>query len=598
MKITLIKMKDAFGKLNFILSSEQKKYGVLMLFLSLAAAIFEMVGVSVILPLMQVMLRPDELWDKWYVQVVTGVIPIHTNEQLIFLVCVGIIFIYLIKNVYFVIYSYITTYYANKVKKELSVRVLEAYMQQGYLFFVNHNTGRLLQGMGGDVTCVYTIVNQLLTLASKGLTILCIGIFILVQTPALALSMALLVVFCFGLIQLIFRKSMRKYGELQRVYSWNSQQISLEAIRGSKEILVMNRQKHFVNIFRKNTDKLNNAILKVDMGAKTPAYIIEAVCISGLLLVVAIMYGKTDDTITMISQLSAVAVAAFRILPALGCISSAVNTIMYNMPALSASYETLHQVKELEKEQIPDNGNKEITAQMDVNFKEELEVRDLVFAYPNTETNVLDGVNMKIERGQAVAFIGPSGAGKTTLSDVILSLLEPKAGQVLMDGVDIRDLGTAWNHLVGYVPQTIYLMDNTVRKNVAFGYSDEDIDDDKVWKALEMAQLKDFVETLPKGLDTFVGELGVRFSGGQRQRMAIARALFSNPDILILDEATSALDNDTENAVMEAIDALQGIKTLIIVAHRLSTIRNCDVIYEIKDGKATERSKEEVFPEG
>ncbi len=598
MKITLIKMKDAFGKLNFILSSEQKKYGVLMLFLSLVAAIFEMVGVSVILPLMQVMLRPDELWDKWYVQVVTGVISIHTNEQLIFLVCVGIIFIYLIKNVYFVIYSYITTYYANKVKKELSVRVLEAYMQQGYLFFVNHNTGRLLQGMGGDVTCVYTIVNQLLTLASKGLTIFCIGIFILVQTPALALSMALLVVFCFGLIQLIFRKSMRKYGELQRVYSWNSQQISLEAIRGSKEILVMNRQKHFVNIFRKNTDKLNNAILKVDMGAKTPAYIIEAVCISGLLLVVAIMYGKTDDTITMISQLSAVAVAAFRILPALGCISSAVNTIMYNMPALSASYETLHQVKELEKEQIPDNGNKEITAQMDVNFKEELEVRDLVFAYPNTETNVLDGVNMKIERGQAVAFIGPSGAGKTTLSDVILSLLEPKAGQVLMDGVDIRDLGTAWNHLVGYVPQTIYLMDNTVRKNVAFGYSDEDIDDDKVWKALEMAQLKDFVETLPKGLDTFVGELGVRFSGGQRQRMAIARALFSNPDILILDEATSALDNDTENAVMEAIDALQGIKTLIIVAHRLSTIRNCDVIYEIKDGKATERSKEEVFPEG
>ena len=471
-------------------------------------------------------------------------------------------------------------------------------MQQGYLFFVNHNTGRLLQGMGGDVTCVYTIVNQLLALISRGLTILCIGIFILVQTPALALSMALLVVFCFGLIQVIFRKSMRKYGELQRVYSWNSQQISLEAIRGSKEILVMNRQKHFVNIFRKNTDKLNNSILKVDMGAKTPAYIIEAVCISGLLLVVAVMYGKTDDTITMISQLSAVAVAAFRILPALGGISSAVNTIMYNMPALSASYETLHQVKELEKKQIADSGKKEITAKLDVNFKEELEVKDLVFSYPDIETNVLDGVNIKIKRGQAVAFIGPSGAGKTTLSDVILSLLEPKAGQVLMDGVDIRELGTAWNHLVGYVPQTIYLMDNTVRKNVAFGYSDEDIDDDKVWKALEMAQLKDFVETLPKGLDTFVGELGVRFSGGQRQRMAIARALYSNPDILILDEATSALDNDTENAVMEAIDALQGIKTLIIVAHRLSTIRNCDVIYEIKDGKATERSKKEIFPEG
>lgn len=596
MKTGFIKIKDAFCKLNFILSPEQKKYGVLMLVLSLLAAVFEMIGVSVILPLMQVMLQPDELWDKWYVRDVTGILHVETSTGLVFLICFLVILVYIIKNVYFVFYSYVTTCYANKIKKELSVRVLQAYMQQGYLFFVNHNSGRLLQGMGGDVSSVYAIVNQLLILLSKGLTIVCIGAFILVQTPQLALCLAVLVVFCFVLIQLIFRKSMRKYGVLQRKYSWNSQQISLEAIRGSKEILVMNRQKHFVNLFRENTEKLNTAALRVDMGARTPAYIIETICITGLLLIVGVMYGQTDDKVKMISQLSAIAIAAFRILPALGGISSSVNSIMYNMPALSAAYETLSQVKELEKNFVIEE--KTIKNVDRIEFKNTLELKNIIFSYPNSSVKVLNGINLSIKRGQAVAFIGPSGAGKTTLSDVVLALLQPQSGKIFMDGQDISELGTNWNRLVGYVPQTIYLMDNSVRKNIAFGYREEDIDDEKVWKALEMAQLKDFVEGLPEGLDTYVGEYGVRFSGGQRQRMAIARALFSNPDILILDEATSALDNDTENAVMEAIDALQGIKTLIIVAHRLSTIRNCDVIYEIKDGKATERSKEEVFPEG
>ncbi len=597
MKTGLIKIKDALGKLNFILSAEQKRYGVWMLILSLLAAVFEMIGVSVILPLMQVMLKPDDLWDRWYVRRVTDVLHIETNEGLVFLICTVVILVYIVKNVYFIFYSYVTTRYANKIKKELSVRVLEAYMQQGYLFFVNHNSGRLLQGMGGDVSSVYTIVSQLFSLISKGLTIVCIGVFILVQTPALALCLVALVVLCFVLIQFIFRKSMRKYGELQRRYSWYSQQISLESIQGSKEILVMNRQKHFVSMFRKNTDKLNDASLRVDMGARTPTYIIETICITGLLLIVGVMYGKTNDTVELISQLSAIAIAAFRILPSLGGISSAVNSIMFNMPALSAAYETLSQVKELEKEfTLQEKTDSE--HMQHVNFQDKLELKNIVFSYPNAEARVLNGVNITIKRGQAVAFIGPSGAGKTTLSDVVLALLEPQAGQILMDGINIQELGTRWNHLVGYVPQSVYLIDNSVRNNVAFGYSEEEIDDEKVWKALEMAQIKDFVETLPEGLDTFVGEFGVRFSGGQRQRMAIARALFSNPDILILDEATSALDNDTENAVMEAIDALQGIKTLIIVAHRLSTIRNCDVIYEIKDGKATERSKKEVFPEG
>ena len=220
---------------------------------------------------------------------------------------------------------------------------------------------------------------------------------------------------------------------------------------------------------------------------------------------------------------------------------------------------------------------------------------NITFLYESRNLKVIDDLNMTIKRGTSVAFIGGSGAGKTTLADIVLSLLKPQGGQILLDGIEVEKLGSRWNQIVGYVPQTIYMTDASIRRNIAFGIDEDEIDDERVWSALEMAQMKEFVMNLPEKLDTLVGEWGLQFSGGQRQRIAIARALYGNPDILILDEATAALDTETETAVMEAIDALQGIKTLIIVAHRLTTIKNCDKIYEIKDGKAIERRKVEVL---
>ena len=206
---------------------------------------------------------------------------------------------------------------------------------------------------------------------------------------------------------------------------------------------------------------------------------------------------------------------------------------------------------------------------------------------------MISGVSLRVEKGQSVAFIGPSGSGKTTMSDIILSLLKPQKGAILMDGIDIEDLGEEWSKIIGYVPQSVYIVDDTIKHNIAFG--EDSIDEEQVWRALEIAQLDDFVKSLPEGINTVVGERGVRFSGGQRQRLAIARALYRNPEILILDEATAALDNETEKEVMKAIEALQGYKTMIIVAHRLTTIRNCDKIYEIKNGEAVERQKRDVL---
>ena len=315
---------------------------------------------------------------------------------------------------------------------------------------------------------------------------------------------------------------------------------------------------------------------------------------SGLMTLIAVRVLGETDIASMLSQLSVIAVAAFRILPSLGSVLSCVNSIVFNAPCLAASYETIEMVRRLDVREEQEEKIEE-EERSHIKFTDELVLSHITFQYPKRQTAVLEDLNMRIRKGTSVAFIGASGAGKTTLADIILNLLEPKEGEILMDGYNIRVLKGQWNKIVGYVPQSVYLTDASIRRNIAFGVEEEKIDDAKVWKALEMAQLKPFVEGLAEQLDTVVGEWGIQFSGGQRQRVAIARALYGEPDILILDEATAALDNETETAVMESIDALQGIKTLIIVAHRLTTIRNCDEIYEIRDGKAVKRSKEEIF---
>ena len=273
-------------------------------------------------------------------------------------------------------------------------------------------------------------------------------------------------------------------------------------------------------------------------------------------------------------------------------ITSRLNTIVYQIPALDSVYNNLKTADEylcrIEKTQqieCKENGRY---------LKNEIVLSNVLWKYDNQKEFVLRDVNIQIKRGQSVGLIGASGAGKTTVSDIILGLLKPQSGSVTVDGVDIYSIKRQWAEVIGYVPQSVFLLDDTVRNNILFGLPLED-DDDKIWEALQQAQLKDFILSLPDGLDTVVGERGVKFSGGQRQRIAIARALYSNPEILVLDEATASLDNETESALMESIDELQGKITMIIVAHRLSTISKCDIVYEIKDGVAIKRNKEEII---
>lgn len=586
------KVKDALGKLFFILNREQKKYCILIFLMSLVAALIEIVGVSIIVPVVQIVISVNGLMEQAYVRPLINFFHLKTSTDVIIFVCISVGIIYILKNAYSFLYTWASAKFSNKIRRELAVQVLQTYMKQGYIFFVDHNSSTLIRGISSDVISVQTVIAHLFSFMCKILTIICMTLFIIVQTPLVAFLILGIVVFCFAVSQVVFRKPMRQFGVSSREYSYRASQASLEAIQGYKEILVFGRQDYFVNEYLKNMIGYNKASVQMAVASASPSFMIEVVCIIGILIVVAaqsIMLGENPD---ILEQMVVVALATLRILPALGTLLGDANSIVFNAPGLNSASETLHMVRELENGKTVEK-KKDICP--DVTLKSELTISHIFYAYPRANKNVIDDLSMTIKKGTSIGLIGTSGAGKTTLADIILGLLKPQSGKILLDGIDIEQLGRAWHNIVGYVPQSIYMVDASVRRNVAFGIEEDYIDDEKVWKALEMAQIKNFVEELAKGLDTKVGEWGVQLSGGQRQRIAIARALYSDPDIIVLDEATAALDNETENAVMESIEALQKAKTLIIVAHRLTTIRKCDVIYEIVEGKAVQRSKEEVL---
>jgi ABC-type multidrug transport system fused ATPase/permease subunit len=317
----------------------------------------------------------------------------------------------------------------------------------------------------------------------------------------------------------------------------------------------------------------------------------ESVCICGLLGAFAIkMQFSESQMSSFVSTMAVFVVAAVRMLPSFNRITGNIGSIMFDKPSIDSVYHDLVEIEELmARRRIAEEKTNKII------LNDKLQVENISFHYPENETYVLRNASLIINKNQSVALIGTSGAGKTTMVDIILGLLEPQEGKIMVDGIDIWTHMESWHQSIGYIPQSIYLMDDTIRANIAFGVPENDVDDAAIAVALKEAQLNQFVDSLPEGLNTVIGDRGVKLSGGQRQRIGIARALYRNPEVLILDEATSALDNETEREVMAAIDGLHGQRTMIVIAHRLTTIRNCDAIYEVANGMITRKTHQEVF---
>lgn len=603
------KLYNILKKMLYLLNRPQKILCAMVFLMTLIGSALECLGVSVIIPVMSVLVEPEQFLNSHIAEYFPFLGLLEHNKLIIFMMAC-VIMIYLLKNVFFIFLSWVRIKFSCKIQRELSIHMMESYMSRGYRFFLERSYGELNRGVTGDTISVYTVLYAGFRLASDILTILLICLFMLVTDWRFSLMMMVMAAVCIFLIYTICRQGMRKSGIKSREYGAKAGQDIYEAFVGIKDILILRRQRYFVDSYEKNQIQVQIAQSKQVLGMESPAYIIEGLCVSGFMVMVGIRVvgGVSAD---FISTLAAFAVGAFRILPSLGRLSNSLNQVLSSLPGVDAVYDNIveaaqyaqmhpevdfiekdHRQPRLVTRDIHVTNRKQVNR---IHFTDSLVLNNISFRYKEDLDNIFTDMNLTVKKGQSVAVVGASGVGKSTLVDILLGLLVPQQGNILVNGIDITQIADEWSEMIGYVPQTVFLTSGSIKENIAFGIECSEIDEKLVKDVLKRVELYDFVQTLPEGIDTLAGDHGVRLSGGQRQRIAIARALYHKPDIMVLDEATSALDNETETAIMSAINALQGQVTLIIVAHRLTTIKNCDVIYEVVNKGIYLRDKAEVL---
>ena len=597
MKTDIKHLNRILREISCVLTRRQKIKCFGIVILIIIGSVLETLGVSIVIPFVQSILTPQELLKSRYFAKIASNFNISSNNEIVIFVGGCLVALYVVKNLFLMFSSYMQVSFRRSMECELSNQMLRTYMTRPYVYFLDTNSADVLRGITEDVDCLYSIVENTFVFMSSALTIALIMVFLFVSNPSMGFVLCILGMLSFLILVIVFRRILAGVGQRYIEAETEKKKYAYQAINGIKEINVMQRVDFFVEQYCSSNEKSRRSSTKYHTLNSYPMRIIEAVCISGIIVAICIVYSRGLVGNDFVSQMAAFAVAAFRLLPLVGTMVTVVNSFVYYWKGADNTYNNTIEVRQYEKEKSEYIHEKigEVDENSLILPMEQLVISNIYWKYPKSEKSVLDDLSLAINRNESVGIVGESGSGKTTLSDIIMGLYRPQKGTVEIDGVDIYAIPKLWSRKIGYVPQEVFLTDDSVRANVSFGLYDDEIDDDKVWDALEMAQLRSFVENLPNGLDTLVGERGVKFSGGQRQRIAIARALYYNPDIMIFDEATSSLDNETEKAVMESIDALLGRKTLIIIAHRLSTIRNCDTIYEIVGGKAIKRNKSEIF---
>ena len=578
-----------YKKLSYIFSKRDKYKIALLLCIMVAGSFLELLGVAVFQPFVNIIMMPDSIQENPYLARIYQMFGCSTTESFLTVVALGIIVIYVVKNVYLWVEQNLILKFTYGVQQKLSTRLLTTYLAEPYTFHLNKNIAELQRSMQEDTGLFTQVLMHTLQLIAEVVVCVVLGIYLFSVSNSITVVIVGLLILCVVLFTKLTKRFTEELGKESQLYKGKLYQWVNQSLGGVKEVKVLNREDFFISSYRDYYTLYIKGVRINRLLSISPKYMVEAVCMTGLLIAIILKlnfgHGELD---TFIPQLATFAVAAFRLLPSVGRINEHVNNILYAVPSVDLIYGDLKGIEDYQESKGEEEGK-------EWSFEHGITAKHITYAYPNTDTNVLEDANCVIPKGKTVAFIGSSGAGKTTMADIILGLLAPQRGKILVDDIDVFKNLTMWHHQIGYIPQVIYLSDDTIRNNIAFGIHEDQIDEEAVRTALKKAQLAEFVDTLPDGLDTIVGDRGVRRSGGQRQRIGIARALYHDPEILVLDEATSALDNETETAVMEAIESLQGSKTMIIIAHRLTTIQNADIIYEVGDGKVTERSKEYVF---
>ena len=565
-----------FNKLLFILSSYQKRQLKILSFFLFIGMLFEMAGLGVLLPTLTILMDPEI--TKSY----PSFIPIFKmigNPSYKELIVWGMFFLFLVyftKSVFLTYLNWRQSKFSSELSYELSSRLFYGYLKQSYIFHLNRNSSELLRNVQGEVNQFSAVSQASISLSIELSALLGIAFVLFLSEP----FGASVVIIFLGLSSYIFhfltKKRLLKWGKQRQEFDGAMNQHLLQGLGGVKDVKLMGSEDFFLSKYSEHCLKKAHVSTRQITLQQLPRFYLEFMGVTGMAGLVILMILQDKPIASIISIISIFLIAAFRMIPSAYRIMGVMQQIRFAKPVIDVLYgEFLLINAELEKEKA----DKKVET---LNFKDSLEVSNICYRYPGGSQYVLKNISFSINRGQSVGFIGPSGQGKSTLLDVLLGLLIPESGNVMIDKISLYSNIRAWQDKIGYVPQSIFLIDDSIRRNIAFGIDDDMINEENVFRAVKSARLDDLINTLEFGLETMVGERGVRLSGGQRQRIGIARALYRNPEILILDEATSSLDATTEKEVMNCITDLQGKLTILIVAHRLTTVAECDRIYELQ----------------
>ena len=534
----------------------------------------ETISLGIVVPIIGILTQDD------YQQKYPFIVDIFGNlsrEELISAVMVAMVLIYVVRSLFLFWSLWVQKGFSASVSGRLSQSLFAIYLRQPYMFHLQRNSSTLIRSTQNASAIVSSGVDPFLILLSDGLVAGAMFALLIVIEPVGTLTVLLVFGVSTFSFQSLTRRRIDRWGHQVDYHERKIIQHLQEGFGGAKDVKLLGREGEFLSQHERHLGRSIRIKRIYSVILTLPRSFMEIITIVGLCLLVVSMVVRGRELADIVPILGLFAAAAFRVMPSINRLLMATQTLIFNRSVIASVYKDF--LLDSPESPTTGSGNK---------FAAQLELTDVSFKYPTAATASLQNVSLVVKRGEAVGFVGPSGAGKSTLVDVILGLFAPTSGVVKVDGQDVQQNLRNWQNQIGYVPQAIYLTDDTLRRNVAFGLNDENIDDNLVSNAIRLAQLEEFVGTLPEKLETVVGERGVRLSGGQRQRIGIARALYHNPSVLVLDEATSSLDTPTEHGVMQAVQALQGSKTVLIVAHRLSTVEYCDRLYKIENARITE----------
>ncbi len=574
-------MLKIIKKIFYILPKGDPVKLVVIFVLMMVAAVLEVMGIGMIPAFVAIVADPEQVLAAEWLQPLLNALDISSQQDLLKWGAVALLAVFILKGAYIITFNYFEARFIYNRRYTISHRLMSSYMQAPYTFHLQRNTAELLRNIIREINVLINIVvTNLLKMSREGVMTLSILIFLFMIEPIITLMVISLSGIGAGTFILLNNKKMKEYGkEEQKRHSEMIKAIN-QGLGGIKDARVLNREDEFIEKFRVEAFKTTRLMAYIKFIQQIPRPVIETTAVLGMLLIAVLLVWQDRSMSTIIPILTLFAMATVRLMPSIQELISMYTNLRYNLVALNPIYDDLKELEEYNTRFLEDRKNKG-----NLSLEKQIEIRNVSYHYPDSDEQAINNVSITIPKGKAVAFVGSSGAGKTTIVDLILGLLEPEKGEILVDGIPICKSPSAWQRNIGYIPQSIYLADETLRSNIAFGLKEKEIDDEKVMQAVKLAQLETMLKRLPKGLDTVVGEHGTRLSGGQRQRVGIARALYHNPQVLVMDEATSALDNITEKQITKAIESLKGERTLIMIAHRLTTVKNCDKLYFMEEGR-------------